>query len=323
MVKAKLRAVVEFSDATRWQNLSKSDMGDINTDLSGLVLPNKDDDELARRFDVLMLNYQLALLTNAYSTDRYVNKINTIAQELLKKKNIPEVALQLALLNTLQTEAFWKAVNINRLDEVRLALRDLMKYLDKDKQENVTTEFEDTLDHGGIQEHDLIPAYGRLQSYQDRVASYIREHSDHLVIQKLKSNKPMTETDIQTLESILFDGSTVGTKEDYSKHFGDKPLGEFIRGIVGLEVAAAQAVFADFIQTAHLQGDQISFINSIIRSLTKNGMIDKKRLFEPPFTNIHDQGLFGVFDDADVSKVIRLIDRVNENAVVTAVANVG
>jgi type I restriction enzyme R subunit len=37
-------------------------------------------------------------------------------------------------------------------------------------------------------------------------------------------------------------------------------------------------------------------------------------LFKPPFTHIHDQSLFGVFDDADVSTVIRLIDQVNTNA---------
>ena len=144
----------------------------------------------------------------------------------------------------------------------------------------------------------------------------MRNHKDHVVIQKLKSNKPITQTDIQTLESILFDGSLLGTKEEYIQHYGDKPLGEFIRGIVGLDVTAAQAAFADFIQAGNLSGDQITFINQIISYLTQNGTIDKKMLFEPPFTNIHDQGLFGVFDDADVSKVISLINRVNENAVV-------
>jgi type I restriction enzyme R subunit len=40
-------------------------------------------------------------------------------------------------------------------------------------------------------------------------------------------------------------------------------------------------------------------------------------LFEPPFTNIHDKGLFGVFDDAQVTNVIKLIDKVNENAQVS------
>lgn len=75
---------------------------------------------------------------------------------------------------------------------------------------------------------------------------------------------------------------------------------------------------ADFIQQANLRADQITFVDTIISYLTKNGMIEKKMLFEPPFTNMHDQGLLGVFDDADASKVIQLIDRVNDNALVKA-----
>jgi len=62
VVKANMRAVVEYSDKARWANLSKGDMLDVSTQLSTLILPNKNDDELARRFDILILNYQLALL---------------------------------------------------------------------------------------------------------------------------------------------------------------------------------------------------------------------------------------------------------------------
>ena len=63
----------------------------------------------------------------------------------------------------------------------------------------------------------------------------------------------------------------------------------------------------------------MTFINNIITYLTKNGVIDKSMLFEPPFTDIHDQGLLGVFDDADAHKVISLVDRINGNALVSAI----
>lgn len=314
VVKAKLRAVTEFSNKKRWASISKNDMLDINTNISELILPLKDDDEFARRFDILILNFQLALLTAAHSTDRYVNKVSGIARDLLKKQNIPAIGLQVELLNELQTTDFWKAVNINRLDNVRVSLRDLLKYLDKESQVQVVTTFEDDLDHGGVREHDLIPTYTALKSYKDRVESYVRKHNDHLVIRKLKTNKPITETEINELEQILFDGKTVGTKQDYVDTYGEKPLGEFVRSIVGLDVNAAQEVFAEFIQAGSLRADQMTFINNIINYLTKNGMIEKKMLFEPPFTNIHDQGLFGVFDDAQVTNVIKLIDKVNDNA---------
>lgn len=318
VVRAKSRFVAEFRDKKRWETLSKNDMLSINMNISELILPKKEDDEFAKRFDVLILNFQLALLTAAHSTDRYVNKISGIGRDLLKKQNIPAIALQVELLNEIQTTDFWKAINVNHLDNVRVSLRDLLKYLDKESQVQVVTTFEDTLDHGAITEHDLIPAYTALQSYKDRVESYVRKNNDHLVIRKLKTNRPITETEINELEQILFDGKTIGTKQDYIDTYGEKPLGEFIRSIVGLDLSAAQEVFAQFIQSGTLRADQMTFIDTIIRYLTKNGMIEKEMLFKPPFTNIHDQGLFGVFDDDQVTNVIKLIDTVNDNALVSS-----
>lgn len=184
----------------------------------------------------------------------------------------------------------------------------------------MVTTFEDTIDIQGIGEHDVIPSYGKLQSYKDRVESYVRLHENHLVIHKLKTNKPITETEINSLENILFDGKTVGTKQDYVDTYGDKPLGVFIRSIVGMEQGAAQEAFADFIQAGSLRADQMTFINTIITYLTKNGTIDKTMLFEPPFTNLHQDGVIGIFDDGSAMNVIKLVEQVNDNALVGQLA---
>ena len=65
-----------------------------------------------------------------------------------------------------------------------------------------------------------------------------------------------------------------------------------------------------------MNANQMTFIQNIISYLTKNGTIDKSMLFEPPFTNINDQGLIGVFDDAAATKIISIVDEINSNAVV-------
>jgi len=316
-VKKELRYVTEFSNKVRWSNISKNDMLDINTHLSHLILAVEGDDELARRFDVLILNYQLALLTGAHSTVKFASKINSIAVALYKKhRNIPDIGLQADLLKDVQTDEFWESININRLDNVRVSLRDLLKYLDKETQPTVYTNFEDHLDFGGTREVDLMPSFTNLQSYKDRVESYVREHSDHLVIRKLKNNQPITPDDLIQLEEILFDDHAIGSKQEYIKAYGDQPLGTFIRFIVGLDVKAAQEAFAGFINSGNLKADQLTFINNIIKHLTKNGVIDKRMLFEPPFTNLHDQGLLGVFNDSQANQVVELIDGINGNALV-------
>ena len=48
---------------------------------------------------------------------------------------------------------------------------------------------------------------------------------------------------------------------------------------------------------------------------TENGTIDKKMLYEPPFTDLNDQGISGVFDnDGDLVKIFKIIDGINENS---------
>jgi type I restriction enzyme, R subunit len=153
-----------------------------------------------------------------------------------------------------------------------------------------------------------------MQSYRDRVESYIRKNKDYLVIQKLQNNIPITKDELELLEKMLFEGE-LGTNADFKKEYGELPLVKFIRSKLGLEQAAANRLFSEFIQSGFLTADQITFIGTIISYLTKNGMIEKEMLFEPSFTNMNDQGITGIFDDVQVIKIIRIIDEVNKNAV--------
>ena len=82
-----------------------------------------------------------------------------------------------------------------------------------------------------------------------------------------------------------------------------------------MDKAAANTAFSSFLQAGNLKADQMTFIKQIISHLTINGMIEIAMLFESPFTDIHDQGLMGVFDDAEVIQVKKIIERINQNAV--------
>ncbi len=150
--------------------------------------------------------------------------------------------------------------------------------------------------------------------YKQRVESFIRDNKQHTTISKLLANIPITEQELLALEQMLFEGGELGSKEDFIKVYGKEPLGAFIRSIIGLDIKAANEAFAEFLQTGNLRADQMTFINTIISFLEKNGTIDKRMLFEPPFTNLNQEGLFGIFDDANATKIISIIDTINSNA---------
>lgn len=318
VVRKELRYVKEFSNKNKWLNLSKSDVQDINSHLSHLQPASRDDDELARRFDMLILIYQILLLSGSDNTGKYMSKIFRTAASLQKKDNIPQVSIHIPLIKEVQTDHYWKTINVKKLDSLRSALRDLIKYLDTQKQEPIYTHFEDELDYDGIKVRGHVnTSYESLQSYKDRVESYIRKNKDHLTIQKLRKNIAVTKDELNAVENMLFTESAAGTKEQFVQQYGEKPLGAFIRSITGVDQSVLNEAFADFLQTGELRADQMTFINTIISYLSKNGTINKAMLFESPFTDLNDQGIYGVFDDdAEIVKVIKIIDEINENAIV-------
>ena len=316
VVRKQLRYVKEYSNKSKWLDLSKSDLQEVNAHLSHLQPASKGDDELARRFDMLVLVYQIVLLTGSGETAKYMGKIYSTATALERKDNIPQVALHLPLIKEAQTDHYWETINIKKLDELRLALRDLIKYLETVKQTPVYTNFEDELDYEGIAVREIVStSYVSLQSYKDRVESYIRKNKSHLTIDKLANNISITKSELNTLEKMLFTESVAGTKEDFITQYGERPLGAFIRSITGLEPTALNNAFSEFLQVGNLRADQMTFVKTIISYLTKNGTIDKAMLYEPPFTDLNDQGISGVFElDADVIKMVKIIDMINGNA---------
>ena len=316
VVRKDLRYVTAYSNKRKWLNLSKGDVQEINNHLSHLQPPTRGDDELARRFDMLILIYQILLLSGSTDTGKYVRKIYSTAVSLEKKDNIPQVALHLPLLKEIQKNHYWETINVKKLDTLRVALRDLIKYLETVKQQPIYTNFEDELDYEGIKVREPVgKTYVNLQSYKDRVESYIRKHKDHLTIHKLRHNIPITQQEMDVLEKILFTESVAGTKQQFVQQYGERPLGAFIRSIAGLEQAVLNEAFADFLQVGNLRADQMTFIKTVISYLSKNGTIDKAMLYESPFTELNDQGISGVFDnDADLIKVVKIIDVINDNA---------
>jgi len=79
----------------------------------------------------------------------------------------------------------------------------------------------------------------------------------------------------------------------------------------------AHEIFSDFINKNKLNGDQIYFVNTIIKFLNINGTIDKEMLFtQPPFTEKNDQGAIGLFSEAKIIELLNIIQDVNQNSVV-------
>jgi type I restriction enzyme R subunit len=95
---------------------------------------------------------------------------------------------------------------------------------------------------------------------------------------------------------------------------GEKPLGVFVRSLLGLDIQAAKAAFSELMNGVQLTYAQSTFLNTIINYLNQNGTIDSSLLYQSPFTDIDVEGVTGVFDEEKAVRIIQIINKVNNNA---------
>lgn len=306
-VKQHLKFVELYTKPNRYQSLSYEDTLMMQQELAPLLLPEPDDPK-ALRFDALLYGMELAHLAGL-PYNRAHHDLLKKADALSKIANVPEIAAQSALLEKILHTDYVENTGVDELEKIRKAMRDLMKYI-TNEQSAYETGFGDEILSIEWKQSEL--ENDDLQNYKMRAEFYVRQHQNELAIAKLKMNVPLTDSDITQLEEILW--SEVGTKQDYEAEYGKKPLGEFIREIVGLDMNAAKEAFSAYLTNVNLDSRQIYFVNQIVEYIVHNGMMkDMSILQEAPFI---DQGsIIEVFTDLSVWKGIKgVIDTINANA---------
>lgn len=183
-----------------------------------------------------------------YQTKRLTAYRNALVGHMVGKVREELTPLIEKILHT----DYLDGAGVSEFEEIREKLRNLMKYIPTEKRRYDTSFTDEILD---TQWKDSELDNDDLKNYKEKAEYYIREHQDEVAIAKLRTNQPLTESSIESLEDILW--SEIGSKQDYERELGNKPLGEFVREIVGLDMNAAKEAFAGYLDNTSLDSRQI------------------------------------------------------------------
>ena len=306
-VRQHLKYVDTYSVENNYQSITFEDTLMVREELAPLIMPDGEEAS-AVRFDALMYGMELAYLAGK-GYGRHKSDLFKKIEGLAGVANIPEIKKQSELINKILHTDYIDNAGIDEFEHIRISLRNLMKYLPQGMIK-YDTDFTDEILSTEWNDSEL--ENDELKNYKAKAEFYVRQHQDNIAIAKLKTNQPLTEMDVESLEQILW--KEVGSKDDYEKEYGHKPLGEFVREIVGLDMNAAKEAFSEFLNDINLDSRQIYFVNQIVEYIVHNGMMkDLSVLQESPFT---DKGsVVELFTDLTVWMGIRkVIDRINANA---------
>ena len=314
VVRPKRAHVERFAKPEAWTVLQQDDLHELASEVAPLPSDVEAEEEEAKRFDLLMLNLQLAVLRHEPRFTKLRDQVMAIAEMLEEQANIPMVREQLVVLEELQSEDWWQDVTVVMLEQVRKKLRDLVQFIEKRSRNVLYTDFEDEI--GEATSFDLlgITPPQDMERFKAKARAFLRDHQDHIAIHRLRMNKPLTPNDLEALETMLAENG-IGDAETIARAKEESQgLGLFVRSLIGLDRGAAKEAFADFLEGRTLTGNQIEFIDLIINHLTEHGVMGAALLYESPFTDIAPHGPDDLFTSDEVDRLVAVLDHVRSAA---------
>ena len=288
-VREKMAIVEPYRNTDAWICLSEVDVAKLKGIAS--LLPRPNENEAAKKFDILMLNLQLEKVDSTVNADKCRSSVITIARLLEDKATIPVVKSRIYTIREVQTVKFWETSTIDRLERVRKELRDLIHVLEEGRDDRkFIIDIEDTTSA------DEKAARVELKAtYKQRVIEYLACHSDNETLNKIQNFEQLTAADIEELQRIFWE--ELGTRDEYNKTTGGKRynnnVAAFIRVIMGIDRKKALEKYAYFIKGEDLTSEQEQYLKSILDYISVNGDIQLSDFTEYPLKHYRWRDVFG------------------------------
>jgi type I restriction enzyme R subunit len=117
VVRPQRRWVEAWSQTTAWHKVSADQLSELAAHVSGLPSAVRDDDEDAKRFDLLMLRTQLGCLQADVGYARLREQVRALADGLLELGSIPDVKKHMVLIEAVAGEEWWQDVTLPMLEQ--------------------------------------------------------------------------------------------------------------------------------------------------------------------------------------------------------------
>ncbi len=238
------------------------------------------------------------------------------AARLEEYPSIPAIAEELELIGDVQTDEWWDGVTLPALESVRVRLRLLVQFIEKRKRKIVYTDFTDEMGEAVNVPFAGLAPVSDFERFRRKALAFLRLQSGELAVEKIRRNWPITPDDMTELQRILV-ASGVGTEADCdAARTAAGSFGLFIRSLVGLDREAAKDAFGEFLDASTYSASQIEFVNLIIDDLTEHGLIEARRFYESPFTDVSPLGPEGLFSAGEVDRLVAAAKTIRDQAAV-------
>lgn len=303
-----------------WEELNEDKIQFLDQTIAPILRALSSVDFKAMRFEKDIVEFSIAQL-NSESQDIENLKELIVTQIAELPLNIGVVAKEKETINRALKNSFWANPTESDLKLIIDKVAPLMRYRQRfnggDEQESLNlkdvTYKKEMVEFGP--ENDLVS----VSRYKEMVETMVQQLADrNPVLQKIKAGQSIFPEELNELAQMMNEKDPFVTEKLLQRVYGNQHAKflHFIKHILQVEAVhsfeeTVTLAFDEFIKLHNnLSNNQIEFMTVLKRYLIDKGKIEKKDLINPPFTQLHPQGILGVFSPKEIEEIITVIQRI-------------
>ena len=290
----------------------------------------------ALRFDLDIVNAQYAQLLNR--TKNQPNLIENARQPIQQKvrslsMHLNQVRSKASTIAQLQQDDFWKPENessnpagnieqgsrnqIQALEQARQDIRSVIHLRDKtvNPEPADVTPIIDIKEDAALYETSDVKTNILTVDYEiyrrEVEATLAPLFNSNPTLKKIRAGEAITEQELNDLNAMVHTNNSRVDLNLLKEFFPDSVVGidQLLRAIIGLDRDAIEAQFNAFLQQhhIHLDSQQQRFIKLLKSEICRSGTMTVDRLYEAPFSQLHQDGIDGLFKDEQATLIARFV----------------
>lgn len=302
---------VTRSDAF-WLRLGPDKLDFLRQTIAPIMRVQSAGDFKALRFEIDLVELATAVL--AENRDAAAALRDTVIEQITELPlGVNLVARERELIDAASKAEWWGSVEQARLRDLGARLGPLMRFRQERSGAMVSLNLADIT---ALHERVVLGPDGRdmpISAYRARVEETVRRLLDeNPVLQRLQRGQDVSESELRELADLLA-RQDPGIDEAKLKRVYDVRQASFarlIRHVLGVETLEKWSTFVtrefeDFI-AGHTTYSalQIRFLQTLRTFILQRGRVERRDLVDSPFTQLHPQGIRGVFPARDIDEVV-------------------
>ena len=302
-VQKNIRYVEKYAKPENWDSLNQQ----IFIEIKKHIAPNvtgEIDLESARFFDLLCYKYSATKFNKNNDFSTTAKSIYSLAMYLLDNKmHIHEVEAQKDTLEYITTDKFLTQTSVAKMEDIRVNIRGLMRYIEKDVIEPIVSDFNDRIDksYDAVDyDVDFTVTIDDFKTFEEKIEFYIEKHQSGLLISQVLNFSKVTSEAVEAFKCDVI--KLAKTNDEYKDLFEqDEDIPVFVRRKCGIRKDAIDA-FVKFESSRGYSNLQLRYIDELLKFISQNGRFEKKDL-------LREELNFGnLFDSSQINTIITDIE---------------